>query len=154
MATRSPLLRVSGKVGNYFGKKDVPVTGSGVITKSHGHYMLKAAITPKQARDAAGLEEMKKKVPAEQEARTRAKAGFEMVDKGGEWTVPRHGTDAIPLSRTVDGERNLTYAGHAYMQTRQSGDDDFAKILREEGNRLVDPHAPKRPVQRDGEPDD
>ena len=61
-------------------------------------------------------------MPVEQEARTRAKAGFDMVDKGGEWTVTRHGADPVPLSRTEDGERSLTYAGHAYTQTRQSED--------------------------------
>ncbi len=51
MATKSPLLRVSAKIGLYLGRKTVPVTGTGAITKSHGHYFLKAAVTAREAAD-------------------------------------------------------------------------------------------------------
>ena len=44
MATKSPLLRLSGKLGMYLGRKNVPITGTGALTKSHGHYVLLSLI--------------------------------------------------------------------------------------------------------------
>ena len=61
MATKSPLLRVSGKIGLFLGRKNVPITGTGALSKSHGHYVLKAAVTATQARHAVDMEAMKKK---------------------------------------------------------------------------------------------
>ena len=76
MAAKAPLLQVSAKVGHYGAARTITVQGEGAITKSHGHLVLRAGITASQARNAAKLEELSKRVPVEEEARTRAKAGM------------------------------------------------------------------------------
>ena len=73
MAAKAPLLQVSAKVGHYGAARTITVQGEGAITKSHGHYVLRAGITASQAH-AAKLAELSKRVPVEQEARTRARA--------------------------------------------------------------------------------
>ena len=55
MATRSPLLKLSGKLGLYLGRKSIDIQGTGALTKSHGHYSLKAAITASEARELEKL---------------------------------------------------------------------------------------------------
>ena len=67
--------------------------------------------------------------------------------------LPRHqGSRVDPIKLTVaDGEEEtMTYAGHAYFQERQNnprfspGEQDLARrIIRQEGDRLIDPFAPK-----------
>ena len=74
MATKAPLLEVSAKIGHFGAARTIKVEGTGAITKSHGHLVLRAGITESEARNAAKLAELAKRVPVEQEARTRAKA--------------------------------------------------------------------------------
>ncbi len=44
MATKAPLAFLTGKVGLYGKAGEVPVHGNATISKSHGVYMLRAAI--------------------------------------------------------------------------------------------------------------
>ena len=157
MATKAPLLEVSAKIGHFGAARTIKVQGTGAITKSHGHLVLRAGIRESEARDAAKVAELAKRVPVEQEARTRAKAGFGLQPKGDDFVVRRHGADPILVQR---GDQ-LTYAGHAYMQEAQSnpqfsdeGRKNAANILRARGSRLYDPHMPKRPEQREDETDE
>ena len=114
--SKSPLLKVSGKLGLFLGRKSVPVTGTGSLTKSHGHLVLRAEVTATQARQALELEKMKTKVPVEQEAETRAQVpGGQKYEKevrgGGRMVTNPAGADPIPL---VTHEDKLTHAGYAY----------------------------------------
>ena len=159
MATKAPLLNVSAKIG-HFGSalsSAINVEGTGAITKSHGQYVLRAGITETQARDAAKVAELAKRVPVQQEARTRAKAGFGLHPKGDDYFVRRHGVDPILVMK---GD-NLTYAGHAYMQAAQTNPQFSAEaqqnartLLGARGGSLHDPHMPKRPEQREDETDE
>ena len=157
MATKAPLLEVSAKIGHFGAARTIKVEGTGAITKSHGHLVLRAGITESEARNAAKLAELAKRVPVEQEARTRAKAGFGLHPKGDDAFVKRHGADPILVMR---GD-NLTYAGHAYMQEAQTNPQFSAEaqrhaktILGARGGSLHDPHMPKRPEQREDETDE
>ena len=71
MATKTPLLKLSGRLGQWLGATNVPIEGTGALTKSHGHYLLKAAITASQAKE---LDKLKRRVPVEEEAENRALA--------------------------------------------------------------------------------
>ena len=68
MSTKAPLLQMSGKLGFFGARKNVPIHGTGSLTKSHGHFMLKAALTESEAAKLQQLEAMRKRVPVEQEA--------------------------------------------------------------------------------------
>ena len=62
---------IDGKLGRFGGAVDTKIEGTGAITKFKGEYKLSAMITASQAHK---IQELAKKVPAEQEARTRARA--------------------------------------------------------------------------------
>ncbi len=47
--SKTPLLKLSGKLGQAVGARSVDIQGTGSLTKSHGHYLLKAAITASEA---------------------------------------------------------------------------------------------------------
>ena len=63
MATKPPLLEVSAKIGHYGASRTIQVKGEGAITKSHGHYVLRAGITASEARNDEKLAELSKRVP-------------------------------------------------------------------------------------------
>ena len=157
---KAPLLVVDGKIGRFGGAVKTKFEGVGALKKSGGLYMFQASLTATQAHK---LEAMAKRVPAEVEARTRAKAGVVPYEgRDGAAMLPRHtGSKVDPIRLTSAGEdQAMTYPGHAYMQERQTNpaftpeqQGVARRLMREEGDRLVDLHAPKRPEQRDGEPD-
>ena len=169
--SKAPLLKVSGKVGLFMGRKQVPVTGTGSLSKSHGHLILKAEVTATQARRALELEEMRKKVPVEKEAATRALvpgARHHEKDVGhGRVVTNPSGADPIVL-RTHDG--SLTHAGHAYYAKLAGGYGDAegvgtaaearaglveqrraAEMIHGKRKDLVDPFLPKAPEMKAGE---
>lgn len=84
----APLKHLKGKVGLY-GKATIPVDTFAAVTKSHGSYMVRAAITTSDARRIIKLEEMKKRVPVEREAATRGKATIPEYSLGEQTYVPR-----------------------------------------------------------------
>ena len=97
---RAPTLVIDGKLGRFGGAVDTKIEGTGAISKFKGEYKLSAMIT---ASEAHKIQELAKKVPAEQEARTRARAGvYPYAGKtAGEGFLPRHSgtkTDSIPIS--------------------------------------------------------
>ena len=117
---KAPLLVIDGKLGRFGGAVNTKVEGTGAITKAGrgGEYRLSAMLTATQAHK---MEELAKKVPVEEEARTRARAGVLPYagKKEGEGFLPRHSytkTDSIPISKAGGV---LTYAGHGYLQERQ-----------------------------------
>ena len=110
--SKSPLLHLTGRLG-LNGKATIAVDGFASLTKSHGAYMVRAAITESDARKLVKLEEMKKRIPVEREAENRAKADIPEYTKGGDKFVPRApGTTLDPI-KTEQGDQ-MTYAGKAY----------------------------------------
>ena len=68
--SKAPLLHLSGRVG-LSGKARIAVDGFAALTKSHGAYMVRAAITSSDAQKILQLNEMKKRIPIEREAENR-----------------------------------------------------------------------------------
>ncbi len=56
--SKAPLLHLTGRVG-LRGKARIAVNGFAAITKSHGAYMVRAAITTSDAHKILKLDEMK-----------------------------------------------------------------------------------------------
>ena len=141
---------LDGKIGRWGGALGArtKIEGAASITKNKGHYMLKASITATQAHK---LEELAKRVPATEEARTRADMGIRPFAKGDDAYIARHQgqtTDTIKVAHN----RRLTYEGHAYMQERQSApgyspEEAAAATTMLRQDELVDPFMPE-PARR------
>ena len=161
MSSKSPLLHLSGRLG-LVGKAAIPVDGFAALTKSHGAYMVRAAITTSDAQKILELEGMKKRIPVEREAENRAKADIPEYTKGADKFVPRApGTKLDPIMTEQDGQ--MTYAGKAYAVAHVQGLSQAAYIDEAEHRRkliaagqrlharprthqeLVDPHKPEMP---------
>ena len=137
-------------------RQNTRVEGTGVVSKSHGHYVLRAAISATEARGMVDLEEMKKRVPVEEEARTRGRAGRNAQVLGdGSTVLYRDDTMIDPITlATADGQ--LTYSGREFARGRaEFGDPDAQATVRamNPDEELHDPfHKP--PERRDGESDE
>ena len=165
--SKAPLLHLNGRLG-LNGKAPIAVDGFASITKSHGAYMVRAAITTSDAQKILKLDEMKKRIPIEREAENRAKADIPEYTKGNDKFVPRApGTKMDPIM-TEQGA-HLTYAGKAYVIAHAEAMPKMANLDAAEHERkqidagqrlhsrprihgdLVDPHVPKAPTPREGE---
>ena len=71
--SKAPLLHLTGRLG-LSGKARIAVDGFASLTKSHGAYMVRAAITTSDARQLIKQEEMKQRIPVGREAENRAHA--------------------------------------------------------------------------------
>ena len=72
--SKAPYLHLTGRLG-LNGKARIAVDGFASLTKSHGAYMVRAAITTSDARKILKLDEMKKRIPVARKAENRARAG-------------------------------------------------------------------------------
>ena len=124
---KAPSVIVDGKIGRWGGRVNTKFEGHGAITKNHGHYMLKASLTATQAHK---LEELAKRVPATEEARTRADMGIRPFAKGDDAYIARHQgqtTDTIKIQPAAHLRGSCVHAGTSNrprLVTRGSGGSD------------------------------
>ena len=145
--SKAPLVVLEGKLGKFGQVRSTKVAGTGYLTKTKGHMMLHAAVTASQA---ARLEEAARKVPAEEEAHTRGRAGIGAADvyqRGDSYYIPNiPNTRSQPIEIMRDGRQ--TTAGASYFSALQDKgtDDDKATATRALGAEapLVPAHMPSR----------
>ena len=144
--SKAPLVALEGKLGRFGNPRTMKVEGLGHLTKTKGHYMLHASITASQA---MRLAEAAKKVPAEEEAHTRGRAGIGAANvyaKGDSYYIPNlPNTRSQPIEVVREGRQ--TTAGAAYFSALQDKgtDEDKATATRALGAEggLVAAHMPR-----------
>ena len=145
--SKAPLVALEGKLGKFGHPRTFKVEGLGHLTKTKGHYMLHASIT---ASEAMRLAEAAKKVPAEEEAHTRGRAGIGAANvyaKGDSYYIPNlPNTRSQPIEVVREGRQ--TTAGAAYFSALQDkgSEEDKATTMRAlgaEGDLMV-AHMPWR----------
>ena len=151
--SKAPLVALEGKLGKFGHPRTLKVAGTGHLTKTKGHYMLHAAIT---ASEAARLEEAARKVPAEEEAHTRGRAGIgaaNVYQRGDSYYIPNIPNTRSQPIEVVRGDRQTT-AGASYFSALQDEgtEEDKATATRALGAEapLVAAHMPRRAAAAEG----
>ena len=145
--SKAPLVVLEGKLGKFGHPRTFKVEGMGHLTKTKGHYMLHASLTASQA---AKLAEAARKVPAEEEAHTRGRAGIgaaNVYSLGDSYYIPNlPNTKSQPIEVVREGRQ--TTAGASYFSGLQDrgSDEDKATATRALGAEapLVPAHMPSR----------
>ena len=142
----APLVALEGKLGKFGHPRTLKVAGTGHLTKTKGHYMLHAAIT---ASEAARLEEAARKVPAEEEAHTRGRAGIgaaNVYQRGDSYYIPNIPNTRSQPIEVVRGGRQTT-AGASYFSALQDegSEEDKATATRALGAEapMIAAHLPR-----------